>query len=116
MVNYITSFGLALWIKVHLAVLHPFGKLSSIKTLEFKYAEILGAFHSTKTSGLSFQLLSVANGTAFSKMSEEEDKLARCTRVFEFFSRRFYSTFLLEFLEFSVEWFAFRKFISPRNF
>ena len=46
--------------------------------------ETLGAFHSTKTSGLNFrQLPAVANETAFSKISRNENNLARYTKIFE---------------------------------
>ena len=80
--------------------------------------EVQGAFHSTKTSGLNFRQLLVANRTAFSKFSKKEDNLARYTQIFENFSRKFSfrSTLFPEFLEFSCEWFAFRKFTSFRNF
>ena len=82
--------------------------------------ETLGAFHSTKTSGLNFrQLPAVANETAFSKISRNENNLARYTKIFEKkISRKFsfQSTFFSEFLEFSVKWFVFRKFNSFRNF
>ena len=73
---------------------------------------IMGPFHSTKTSGLNFWQLPVANGTAFSKISKPDENLARYTQIFEnAFSRKFpfHSTLLPEFPEFSVEWFAFRK-------
>ena len=51
------------------------GKVEERKTL--------GAFHSTKTSGLNFQQLPLANGTAFSKTSRREDNLVRyiCTDI-----------------------------------
>ena len=45
----------------------------------------MGAFHSTKTSGLNFRQLPVANGTALSKISEKDDNLARYTQIFENF-------------------------------
>ena len=38
-----------------------------------------GRFQSTKTSGLKFRQLLVANGTAFSKISKNEDNLAKYT-------------------------------------
>ena len=41
--------------------------------------EPLGAFLLTKTSGLNFRQVAVANGTAFSKISKKEDNLARYT-------------------------------------
>ena len=83
------------------------------------YMYIMGPFHSTKTSGLNFWQLPVANGTAFSKISKPDENLARYTQIFEnAFSRKFpfHSTLLPEFPEFSVEWFAFRKFNSFQNF
>ena len=43
----------------------------------------MGAFHSTKTSGLNFRQFHVAIGTAFSK---KEDNLAVCTQILENFS------------------------------
>ena len=43
----------------------------------------MGAFHSTKTSGLNFRQFPVANGTAFSKISKTEDNLARYIQIFE---------------------------------
>ena len=88
--------------------------------------DILGAFHSTKTSGLNFRQLSIANGTAFSVDCTGNDDFPtfpekRSTSRAKFskkFSRKFsfHSTLLPEFLQFSVEWFAFRKFNSFRNF
>ena len=50
---------------------------------------IMGAFHSTKTSGLNFGQFPVANGTAFSK---KEDNLALCTQILENFARSVSST------------------------
>ena len=81
--------------------------------------ETLGAFHSTETSGLNFRQLPVANETVFSKISRNENNLARYTKIFEKkISRKFsfHSTLLSEFLEFSVKCFVFRKFNSFRNF
>ena len=49
----------------------------------------LGAFQSSKTSGLKFWQLLVANGTAFSKISKNEDNLAKYTQIFENFVRKF---------------------------
>ena len=49
----------------------------------------LGAFQSTKTSGLKFRQLLVANGTAFSKISQNEDNLAKYTQILENFFRKF---------------------------
>ena len=43
----------------------------------------MGAFHSTKTSGLNFRQFPVANGTAFSKISNTEHNLVRNTQIFE---------------------------------
>ena len=58
---------------------------------------------------------------SFSKLevSKKGDNFARYTQIFEFFFSRqlsFHSTLFPEFLEFSVEWLAFRKFNSFRNF
>ena len=39
----------------------------------------------TKTSGLNFWQLPVANGTALSKISQKEDNLARHTKILETF-------------------------------
>ena len=77
-----------------------------------------GAFRSTKTSALNFRQLPDVSGKAFSKISTKEDNLARYTQIFKNFSREFafHSTLLPGFLEFSVEWFASRKFNSFRNF
>ena len=46
----------------------------------------LGAFQSTKTSGLKFRQLLAANGTAFSKISKKEDNLENFFRKFSFHS------------------------------
>ena len=56
--------------------------------------------------------------TSFSKIAKKGDNLARYTQIFDIFPRKFsfHSTLLPEFLEFSVEWSAFRKFNSFRNF
>ena len=51
--------------------------------------KIMGAFHSTKTSGLNFRQFPVANGTAFSK---KEVNLAVCTLILENFARSVSST------------------------
>ena len=45
----------------------------------FRENRTTGAFDSTKTSGLNFQQLPVANGTAFSKISKKEENLASYT-------------------------------------
>ena len=60
----------------------------------------LGAFQSTKTSGLKFRQLLAANGIAFSKISKKEDNLAKYTQIFENFFRKFcfHSTLPAEFL------------------
>ena len=60
-----------------------------------------GAFHSTRKSGLNFRQLPVANGTAFSKISARERKLARYPQIFGNFSPEVFSLFKLlpEFLE-----------------
>ena len=50
-------------------------KLKTVALLQYT----LGAFQSTKTSGLKFRQLLVANGTAFSKISKNEDNLAKYT-------------------------------------
>ena len=75
--------------------------------------EIRGAFHSTKTSGLNFRQLPVANGTAFSKISKKGTTSRGIPKIF-----RHGST---EFLEFSVECFAIQQFPEfletfPENF
>ena len=49
----------------------------------------LGAFQSTKTSGLKFRQLLAANGIAFYKISKKEDNLAKYTQIFENFFRKF---------------------------
>ena len=76
------------------------------------------ALSAQKMSGLNFRQLPVANGTAFSKIFKNEDNLARYTQIFEKFTRKFsfQLTSLSEFLKFLVEWFAFRKLNSFRNF
>ena len=50
-----------------------------------------GAFHSNKTSGLSFWQLPVAHGTELSKITKKkkDENLTRDTKIFEFFSRKF---------------------------
>ena len=70
-----------------------------------------GAFHSTKTSGLNFQQLPVANRATFSKISKKENNLARYTirdigLLYEvyFFPQVFFSIQLCSW-SFSVEWF-----------
>ena len=89
-------------------------KLKTVALVQYT----LGAFQSTKTSGLKFRQLLVANGTAFSKISKKEDNLAKYTQIFENFFRKFsfHSTLPAEFLFFSLEWFALRKFNSFRIF
>ena len=69
---------------------------------------ILGAFHSTKTSGLFFSATSSTKTTY-------ENNLPKFSKFFpgSFFV---YELSLLEFLELSVEWLAFRKFNSFQNF
>ena len=70
------------------------------------------AFHSSKTSGLNFQQLPGANGTAFSKISKTGQPHKIYPNFRNFFPRSFFfhSSLLLENLEFSFEWFAFWKF------
>ena len=77
-----------------------------------------GAFHSTKTSGLNFRQLPLANGTAFCKISKKRTTSRGIPKFSETFSRKFsfHSTLLPGFLEFLVERFAFQKFNSFRNF
>lgn len=77
-----------------------------------------GAFHSTKASGLNFRQLLGASGTAFSKISKNRATARGIPKFSKFFPPKFsfHSTLLPEFLEFSVEWLAFRKFNSFRNF
>ena len=78
----------------------------------------LGAFHSTKMSGLHFWQLPVENGIAFSKICKKRTTLRGITRFSETFSWKFsvHSTLLSEFLEFLVERFTFRIFNSLWNF
>ena len=75
----------------------------------------LGVFHSTKTSSVNFRQLPVASGTASENIPKQRTTSRRIPKFFEKFSRKFsfQSTFLPEF---SVEWVAFRKFDSFRNF
>ena len=63
--------------------------------------EVLGAFHSTKTSGLNFRQLQVANGAAFYKISQKKTTSRGIPKFGKFFSWKFcfHSTLLLEFLE-----------------
>ena len=78
----------------------------------------LGAFHSTKKSGLHFRQLPGENCTAFSKIFKKRTTLQGITRSSETFSLKFtfHSTLLSEFLEFLVVWFAFQNFNSLWNF
>ena len=78
----------------------------------------LGAFHSTKMSGLHFWQLPVENGIALSKIFKKRTTLRGITRFLETFSWKFsfHSTLLSEFLEFLVERFTFRIFNSLWNF
>ena len=78
----------------------------------------LGGFHSTKKSGLHFRQLPVENCTAFSKIFKKRTTLRGITIFSETFSWKFsfHSTLFSEFLEFLVEWFAFRNFNSLWNF
>ena len=79
---------------------------------------VLGPFHSTKTSGMNFRQLPVANDTAFSKISKKRTTSRGIPKFWKHFSRKvsFHSTLFPKVLEFSVEWFEFRKFKSFRNF
>ena len=52
------------------------------KILGVKQGALWGVFHSTKTSGLNFRQLPVANVTTFSKISKKEDGLARFAQIF----------------------------------
>ena len=71
------------------------------------------AFHSTKTSGLNFQQLPEAHGTAFSNISKTGQPHEVYPNFRNFFPRSFFhSTLLPDNLEFLVEWFAFWKFNS----
>ena len=74
------------------------------------------AFHSTETSGLNFRQLPGANATVFFKISNNRATLRGMPKFSKKFSRKFsfHSTLLPENLEFSVDWFAFRKFNSSR--
>ena len=47
-------------------------------------------FHSTKTFGLDFRQLSVANGTALGKISKKEENLSRYTQIFGNFPEVFF--------------------------
>ena len=78
----------------------------------------IGGSPLSKMSGLNFRQLPVANGTAFFKIFKNEDNLASYTQIFEKFTRKFsfQLTSLSEFLKSLVEWFAFRKLNSFRNF
>ena len=71
-------------------------KLKTVELVQYT----LGAFQSTKTSGLKFRQLLAANGIAFSKISKKEDNLAKYTQIFENFFRKFsfHSTLPAEFL------------------
>ena len=79
---------------------------------------VLGPFHSTKTSGMNFRQLPVANDTAFSKISKKRTTSRGIPKFWKHFSRKvsFHSALFPKVLEFSVEWFEFRKFKSFRNF
>ena len=57
----------------------PTGKTDAQGFGREKATKPLGAFHLAKTSGLNFRQLVVANGTAFSKISKNEDNLTRYT-------------------------------------
>ena len=88
----------------------------------FRENTTTGAFDSTKTPGLNFQQLPVANGTAFSKISKKEENLASYTirgigLLYEVycFPESFLSIQLCSW-SFSVEWFPFRKFNISGNF
>ena len=93
-------------------------KIGDSKTHAFNKAGFFG--------GVSQLLLSkiVANIALSKKMricinSEKEDNLVRYTQIFDhFFSQKFpfYLTFIPKFLEFQVEWFAFRKLNNFRIF
>ena len=77
--------------------------LHSVKEVQYSTQLVqytLGAFQSTKTSGLKFRQLLVANGTAISEISKKEDNLANYTQIFENFLRKFSfpSTLPAEFL------------------
>ena len=52
---------------------------------------VLGAFHSTKTSGLNFRQLPVANGTAFSKLSQKKTTSRGIPKFGKFFPGSFLS-------------------------
>ena len=66
-----------------------------------------GAFHSMNNSGLNVLTFPETNGIELSKISEKGDNLARSLK---FITANSHSNFLKEFLNFSVEGFAFRKF------
>ena len=48
-------------------------------------------FHSTKTFGLNYRQLSVANGTALGKISKKEENLSRYTQIFGNFPEVFFT-------------------------
>lgn len=98
---------------VLLFVLTSFFVSSIVGTSYSFLRRILGTLHSTKTSGLNFWQLPVASGTAFSGISKKGGNLTRYTQIFEkYFSPKFsfHSTLFPEFLELSVEWFAFSRY------
>ena len=62
------------------------------KLMKGNFFNIMGAFHSTKTSGLKFWQLPVANGRAFSKISKKEDNHMWYPEIFKnFFLKLFFS-------------------------
>ena len=83
------------------------------------YMYIVGAFHSTKTSGLKFSATSSSEWNSIFQNLLKRRKISRGIPKFsKMFSRKFsfHSTLLPEFPEFLVEGFAFRKFNSFQNF
>ena len=79
----------------------------------------MGAFHSTQKSALNLRQLTVAKRVALSKIFKKKDNLASVPKFLKIISRKFFffhSILLPEFLEFSFEWFVFRKLNSSRNF
>ena len=77
-----------------------------------------GRFPFDQNVRLEFSAISSSKWNSIFKNSNTEHNLVRNNQIFEnsFRYLSFQSTLLSEFLEFSTEWFAFRKFYSFRNF
>ena len=79
----------------------------------------LGNFHSTKKSCLNFHSVSSNEWNGIFQNFQKTGQPVTYTEIFENFLPEVFLPFnfsLSEFLEFSVEWFTFRKFNSFRNF